>query len=80
MMMMRSFGHKCEKLGQITYSFQSHMFSDPFIYSELIRLELESDKVVHEERLLDALQQRIRGVRQGPERALYVLIRKMGSC
>lgn len=39
----------------------------------LIRLELEDDKVVHEERLLGELKSRIRDVRQGPDGYLYVL-------
>ena len=42
----------------------------------LVRLVLDGDKVVGEERLLTDLQpkrERIRDVRQGPEGALYVL-------
>jgi glucose/arabinose dehydrogenase len=40
---------------------------------DLIRLELKDDKVVHEERLLGDLKERIRDVRQGPDGYLYVL-------
>ena len=40
---------------------------------ELIRLQLEDDRVVHEERLLDRLGKRIRDVRQGPDGYLYLL-------
>jgi aldose sugar dehydrogenase len=40
----------------------------------LIRLELDGDRVVHEERLLTDRNQRIRDVRQGPDGALYVLV------
>ncbi|PTT73351.1 oxidoreductase, partial [Pseudomonas sp. HMWF007] len=40
---------------------------------ELIRLQFDGDKVVHEERLLGELKQRIRDVRQGPDGYLYVL-------
>ncbi|MNC74696.1 Soluble aldose sugar dehydrogenase YliI precursor [compost metagenome] len=40
---------------------------------ELIRLQLDGDKVVHEERLLGELKARIRDVRVGPDGYLYVL-------
>lgn len=40
---------------------------------ELIRLQLDGDKVVHEERLLGELNARIRDVRVGPDGYLYVL-------
>ncbi|MFP3335632.1 PQQ-dependent sugar dehydrogenase, partial [Pseudomonas sp. SIMBA_064] len=40
---------------------------------ELIRLQFEGDKVIHEERLLGELKARIRDVRQGPDGFLYVL-------
>jgi len=39
----------------------------------LIRLELDGDKVVHEERLLEPLKERIRDVRVGPDGYVYVL-------
>ncbi|WP_439889172.1 PQQ-dependent sugar dehydrogenase [Pseudomonas sp. MBLB4123] len=39
----------------------------------LLRLELDGDRVSHEERLLEALDARIRDVRQGPDGYLYVL-------
>jgi glucose/arabinose dehydrogenase len=39
----------------------------------LIRLELRGNEVVHEERLLERLDARIRDVRQGPDGYLYVL-------
>ena len=40
---------------------------------ELIRLQFDGDKVIHEERLLAGLKARIRDVRQGPDGFLYVL-------
>ena len=40
---------------------------------ELIRLQLDGDRVVHEERLLGELDARIRDVRVGPDGYLYVL-------
>jgi glucose/arabinose dehydrogenase len=39
----------------------------------LIRLTLEGDRVVSEQRLLEDLKQRIRDVRQGPDGWIYVL-------
>ncbi len=39
----------------------------------LIRLDLDGERVVHEERLLEELGARIRDVRQGPDGYLYVL-------
>lgn len=43
------------------------------LYGLLVRLELDGEKVVHEERLLTGLKERIRDVRQGPDGCLYVL-------
>lgn len=40
---------------------------------ELIRLQLDGERVVHEERLLGQLGKRIRDVRQGPDGYLYLL-------
>ncbi len=40
---------------------------------QLIRLQFDGDKVVHEERLLGELKARIRDVRMGPDGYLYVL-------
>lgn len=39
----------------------------------LIRLTMDGEKVIGEERLLTNLDERIRDVRQGPDGALYVL-------
>ena len=39
----------------------------------LVRLELDGATVTHEERLLEALDERIRDVRQGPDGRLYLL-------
>ena len=41
---------------------------------DLVRLSLDGDKVVGEERLLTDIKPRVRDVRQGPEGALYVLV------
>jgi len=40
---------------------------------QLIRLVLSGNKVVHEERLLSYLGQRVRDVRQGPDGYIYVV-------
>jgi len=39
----------------------------------LVRLELKGTQIVHEERLLEELDERIRDVRQGPDGHLYLL-------
>lgn len=52
---------------------QKNLFIGALVSQELIRLQFDGDKVVHEERLLGELKQRIRDVRQGPDGYLYVL-------
>lgn len=59
--------------GKLFPQWSGNLFLGSLAASELIRLELVGDKVVHEERLLGDLRQRIRDVRQGPGGALYVL-------
>jgi glucose/arabinose dehydrogenase len=39
----------------------------------LVRLELDGDKAVKEERLLRDVRERIRDVRQGPDGALWLV-------
>jgi glucose/arabinose dehydrogenase len=41
--------------------------------NDLVRLSLDGEKVVGEERLLKDVKARIRDVRQGPDGALYLL-------
>jgi glucose/arabinose dehydrogenase len=43
------------------------------LYGMVVRLEVRDNRVVHEERLLTQLNQRIRDVREGPDGLLYVL-------
>ena len=50
-----------------------NLFIGALADENLIRLEFVGDKVVHEERLLGDLKQRIRDVRVGPDGYLYVL-------
>lgn len=54
-------------------AWQHNLFIGALAGQALIRLELDGDKVVHEERLLEDLNARIRDVRQGPDGYLYVL-------
>ncbi|MDR6915545.1 glucose/arabinose dehydrogenase [Pseudomonas sp. 3296] len=54
-------------------AWQHNVFIGALVSKELIRLQFDGDKVVHEERLLGALKARIRDVRQGPDGYLYVL-------
>ena len=52
---------------------QHNVFIGALATQDLIRLQLDGDRVVHEERLLGELNKRIRDVRQGPDGYLYVL-------
>ncbi|BBH45361.1 PQQ-dependent sugar dehydrogenase [Pseudomonas sp. KU43P] len=50
-----------------------NLFIGALATEELIRLQLDGDRIVHEERLLADLKARIRDVRVGPDGYLYVL-------
>lgn len=52
---------------------QHNLFVGALLDQSLIRLQLEGDKVVHDERLLKDLEERIRDVRVGPDGYLYLL-------
>lgn len=54
-------------------AWKGNLFLGALASKNLIRLELDGDRVVHEERLLGDLDHRVRDVRQGPDGALYVL-------
>lgn len=54
-------------------AWQHNVFIGALVSQELIRLQFDGDKVVHEERLMGELNKRIRDVRQGPDGFLYVL-------
>jgi len=54
-------------------AWRGNLFIGALVGQALIRLELRGDQVVHEERLLERLDERIRDVRQGPDGYLYVL-------
>lgn len=54
-------------------AWQHSLFVGALAGAGLIRLQLDGDQIVHEERLLEERRQRIRDVRQGPDGYLYVL-------
>jgi len=54
-------------------AWQGNLFVGSLKFQYLDRIELRGDKVVHEEKLLQGLKQRIRDVREGPDGLLYVL-------
>lgn len=60
--------------GKAIPEWKGNLFLGALARSALIRLELDGDRVVHEERLLTARQARIRDVREGPDGAIYVLV------
>lgn len=59
--------------GEPLAAWRGNLFIGALVGQALIRLELRGDQVVHEERLLEQLDARIRDVRQGPDGYLYVL-------
>ena len=54
-------------------AWQHNLFIGALVDQSLIRLQLDGDRVAHEERLLKSLGERIRDVRQGPDGYLYLL-------
>ena len=52
---------------------QGSLFVGALAHRQLIRLTLDGDRVVGEERLLEGMAERIRDVREGPDGALYLL-------
>lgn len=54
-------------------AWQGNLFMGALVDQSLIRLQLDGDQVVHEERLLGRLNARIRDVRVGPDGYLYLL-------
>ncbi|WP_161865088.1 PQQ-dependent sugar dehydrogenase [Pseudomonas yangonensis] len=54
-------------------AWQQNLFIGALASQALIRLQLDGDQIVHEERLLESLKARIRDVRQGPDGYIYVL-------
>jgi glucose/arabinose dehydrogenase len=54
-------------------AWQGSLFVGSMKFSMLVRLTLDGEKVVGEERLLEGINERIRDVRQGPDGFLYLL-------
>ena len=54
-------------------AWRGNLFVGSLKFELLVRLELDGARVVHEERLLKELEERIRDVRQGPDGYLYLL-------
>jgi glucose/arabinose dehydrogenase len=52
---------------------KGNLFVGSLKFGQLVRLEVQGERVVSEERLLQGLDQRIRDVRQGPDGYLYLL-------
>jgi len=59
--------------GDLFPAWKGNLFVGALGGQHLIRLILDGDKVVGEERLLEDQKQRIRDVRQGPDGAIYLL-------
>jgi len=54
-------------------AWKGNLFVGSLKFGLLVRLELDGDRVTHEERLLDGKLGRIRDVRQGPDGLIYLL-------
>lgn len=54
-------------------NWKGNLFLGALTARALVRMELEGAQIVHEERLLEELGERIRDVRQGPDGLLYLL-------
>lgn len=59
--------------GKAFPEWKGNLFQGALAKTALIRLELDGDRIVHEERLLTDRAERIRDVREGPDGAIYVL-------
>ncbi len=59
--------------GDLFPAWKGSLFIGSLRQKHLVRLELQGDKVVGEERLITDENERIRDVRQGPDGALYLL-------
>jgi glucose/arabinose dehydrogenase len=59
--------------GKLFPDWQGNLFVSALAARALVRLVLNGDRIVAEERLLTELAARIRGVSEGPDGALYVL-------
>ncbi len=55
-------------------AWRGNLFLGALATHELIRLELDGDRIIHEERLLQDRGERIRDVREGPDGAIWLLV------
>jgi aldose sugar dehydrogenase len=58
--------------GKLASEWERNIFVGGLGSEALVRLEMEGRKVLHEERLLENLGERIRDVVEGPDGAIYV--------
>jgi aldose sugar dehydrogenase len=58
--------------GNLFPTWRGNLFVGALAGQMLVRLEIEGEKVLREERLLAQLHERIRDVRQGPDGALWL--------
>ena len=65
--------------GKMFPAWDGDLFVAGLVSRNLVRLVLNGERVIAEERLLGDLNARIRGVAQGPDDALYVLTDGMGG-
>jgi glucose/arabinose dehydrogenase len=54
-------------------AWRGNLFSGSLKNQMLVRIELQGNRAVHQERLLQTLRERIRDVRQGPDGLVYLL-------
>jgi glucose/arabinose dehydrogenase len=59
--------------GDLFPQWKGNAFIGGLVTRTLVRLELDGEKVTKEERLLGALNERIRDVRVGPDGAIWLL-------
>ena len=59
--------------GELFRGWKGSLINGALKFQMIVRLTLDGDKIVKEERLLQGLHERIRDVRQGPDGALYLL-------
>lgn len=60
-------------VGERFPAWRGNLFVGALKYQMLVRLALDGERVVHEERLLSGREGRIRDVRQGPDGLIYLL-------
>jgi glucose/arabinose dehydrogenase len=58
--------------GELFPTWRGNLFVGALVPKLLVRLELDGEQVVNEERILQGLSERIRDVRQGPDGALWL--------